>query len=356
MTLGPREKKTAIVVAVVVAVLLVVSALIDPLATWGVNRGLRQAPGVVGHVDAVHIGLLSATVQAENLSVDQVVEGDTLHALDVDHVTVKLGRRAALHGIVRATVHVEGPHITLWRAAMEEERGPMPNVPQVLRQLLPIKLDEVRIARGSVRYRDPSVTPPVDVRMRDIAVTATNLTNREQLKDAMFARVNLQAVPFDEGLLRVGMKVDPLQRKPTFAMTTELSALRVTRLNDLLRAYTRFEASAGQGDVFAEYAASDGRFKGYVKPIFEHLDVHAWENASDTSTLDKFWRNVVGSTLEVLGRGPHEKLGTKVPMEGTFEQPDIDVWYAAVTLARNGFVQAVVPTLERSVNLETVAD
>ncbi len=48
----------------------------------------------------------------------------------------------------------------------------------------------------------------------------------------------------------------------------------MTRMNDLFRAYGRFDVSAGRFFLYSELDAKDGLVTGYVKPLFKDLKVY----------------------------------------------------------------------------------
>jgi hypothetical protein len=54
-------------------------------------------------------------------------------------------------------------------------------------------------------------------------------------------------------------------------------------------------------------------------------------------------------------KNPKEKqIATKVPIEGKFDKTTVGVWYAIVDLLRNAFIQALQPSIDYQIDIESV--
>ena len=51
-----------------------------------------------------------------------------------------------------------------------------------------------------------------------------------------------------------------------------------------------------------------------------------------------------------------DQLATRAEFEGDLKDPNFNVWYIVGQLLRNGFIQALYPALENSINLNSVED
>ncbi|MEI9806980.1 MAG: hypothetical protein WDO16_03345 [Bacteroidota bacterium] len=49
-----------------------------------------------------------------------------------------------------------------------------------------------------------------------------------------------------------------------------------------------------------------------------------------------------------------DQLATKAEFEGSLDNPDISIWVIIGQLLRNAFIQALYPSLENSINLNSV--
>jgi len=58
-------------------------------------------------------------------------------------------------------------------------------------------------------------------------------------------------------------------------------------VNDILRAYGRFDVAAGQFSVFPALSIRDGYINGYVKPMFSNLEVYNYQKDKNTGVLHR---------------------------------------------------------------------
>ena len=129
-----------------------------------------------------------------------------------------------------------------------------------------------------MHYRDPASSPPIELKIENIAVYASNLTNRDELKEEMFAKLTASAQMFGSQSATLEMEFDPLAKLPTFNLESAIRDVKLTHLNDFLMAYGKFNVDRGRFSLFSETAAKNGKFVAYVKPIFYSIDVVALES------------------------------------------------------------------------------
>lgn len=126
----------------------------------------------------------------------------------------------------------------------------------------------------------------------------------------------------------------------------------LTDLNDFLRAYGSVDAEGGSLSVYSEFAASDGRVRGYVKPLLENVQIFRFAEIDDPGdALEALWEGFVSLATEILENQPHDRLATVITLEGSFDSPETDVWTVVASVLRNGFIAALRPALDDSVEL-----
>jgi hypothetical protein len=156
-----------------------------------------------------------------------------------------------------------------------------------------------------------------------------------------------------EGNLYVDMKLNALANQPTFDLDAELKNTNLVLLNDFFKAYGNFTVNQGSFSLFSEMAASNGRFEGYVKPLIKELDVLGPEDR-DENFFQKVWESVVGAAGTILKNQKEDQVATKIPIEGTFKNPETRVLFAIGEVLRNAFIQALMPSIDREINYRTV--
>ena len=63
---------------------------------------------------------------------------------------------------------------------------------------------------------------------------------------------------------------------------------------------------------------------------------------------------VVAGAGAILRNPEEEQVATKLPMEGTFDDTDSDLWHAIIVLLRNAFIQALQPSIDGEIGIESV--
>jgi hypothetical protein len=192
----------------------------------------------------------------------------------------------------------------------------------------------------------------VDILASDIQIIAENLSNAKREKNALPSTAQASAKVYD-GDVTLNMKLNPLNRVPTFDMNTKMTAVSINKLNDFLRAYGNFDVEKGTISLYTEAAAKDGKISGYTKPIIKDLKVASWKEDKD-KPLKFVWESIVEAVGWVLTNKNKDQVATRAEFVGRSDNPDIDIWSLIGQLLRNAFIEALYPALENSVSISTV--
>ncbi len=127
----------------------------------------------------------------------------------------------------------------------------------------------------------------------------------------------------------------------------------ITNLNNFLQAYAKLDVKSGNISIYLEAATKDDVIKGYTKPIIKDLKVVNWEKDKD-KPLKIAWEAVVGSVAWVFKNHGKDQLATKIEFEGSLKSPNINIFEIIGQVFYNAFIQALKPSLENSVNINSV--
>jgi hypothetical protein len=72
------------------------------------------------------------------------------------------------------------------------------------------------------------------------------------------------------------------------------------------------------------------------------------------NVLRKLWEAFAEGIGEVFENQPKDRVATKVPIRGTVKDLDTNVWYAIGEVLRNAFIQALQPSIDQEINIQTV--
>jgi len=222
-----------------------------------------------------------------------------------------------------------------------------------VRQLFPLRIDRLSITDGQVHFADLGAKPPVDLYVSQIQGEADNLTNSEAVSKSLVATIHATGRPMDLGKAEVNVELDPYAEQPTFNLDFKMNAIELTKVNDFLRAYGKFDVESGTMDAYAEIAAKEGRFDGYVKPVLHDVKVMKLGEEikrDHDSPVHVAWEGLVGVAKNVLTNQKHQQLASRIPISGSFSSPRVGAWPAIGSAISNAFVQALSNSLDNTIN------
>ncbi len=355
---GSNFGKGWLVALLVLAFLLIaIRVALPPVATKFANDYLGgKLPGYVGHVDAIHFTFFRGAYQVEGFYLDKIDSATNKQTpfASVNVIDLALEWSALFHGKVVGKLFFDSPVINFTKDRVEPSTVVKDTT--TFRQLLdvgmPLDVDQVEIDNGSVHYKDLNSDPLVDISMRDIHVLAENLRNTVEPGVLLPASIVADAGVYG-GKVHLSVKLNILKDYPTFDLEAECKHLNLPDLNSFFKAYGKFTVHQGDFSVYAEVAAKDGGFKGYVKPLIVDLKIIGPEDKNE-NPLVKLWEGILEGVAWVFKNHPQDQLATKIPLEGRFDNPRPDILYTIFEVLRNAFIQALNPSLDYEININNV--
>jgi hypothetical protein len=280
---------------------------------------------------------------------------DTIPFFSAPSIDLSVEWSAIFDGAIVGEIGVEQPVVNFVKEKHrgEDVKADTADFRQLIDDLMPITINRFDVRNGEVHYHDPEAQPKIDIALKHINLTATNLTNSNDAKELLPSKLTGSAEAY-EGKFSLNVKFDGLSKVPTFDLNTELKGLNLVLLNDFLREYANVDVKKGTFSMYAEFAAKDNRFGGYAKPILKDLDVVQW-NKEEGNAPQILWETVVAIGAEVFQNQRKEQAATKIPIEGSFENMKADTWRALGYVLQNAFLQALKPSLDNTVNIHNLS-
>jgi hypothetical protein len=144
---------------------------------------------------------------------------------------------------------------------------------RVVQHLFPIRINTIRIRNGLVTFVTDKISRQDAVKVQNINGEITNLTNAVGSDEESFAHFNMTAQVLDDAPTQINGSVNPLAETPTFDFNFKLENVKLPKLNPWLRQYIKADAEQGDFEMYMEMAAADGKFKGYAKPLMQHVQL-----------------------------------------------------------------------------------
>lgn len=173
-------------------------------------------------------------------------------------------------------------------------------------------------------------------------VTIEDVVNRDADK-----RASLDASGrfMGSGDLKVSGSYHSGRETPDFDVDLRIERTPLTELNDVFESHAGFDVHAGTFAFYSELVAEDGRLRGYVKPLFEGMDVYDREQDREKSVLGELYEGVVGGAAKLL-ENPSDDVAARAEVSGRIDAPDVSTWDTVVSIVRNAFIDAIAPGIE----------
>jgi hypothetical protein len=341
-----------------VAVLIIFRLILPYIVLKYVNKELKNLSEYTGSVQDVDLHLYRGAYLIKNIVIKKInkegKETDTIPFFTSTAVDLSLEWSMLFKGAIVGKLYAYNPVLNFVNGKHKNEdvKQDTSDFRQLLKKLMPLTVNRFEINNGQIHYIDLNTSPTVDIAMTKIYVIATNLTNVVNKTERLPATVSVSAATYG-GAFSTYIRLDPLNKNPTFELKTDLKNLDLPSLNQFLKAYGNFQVETGKFNVYAEFAGKEGNFGGYVKPFLTDIKVKKLEKEGIKQRL---WEFVVGTSLKILSNPRTNNVATKININGKFNDPDINIWRAVSFVLRNAFVQALKPSIENSININKLND
>jgi Domain of Unknown Function (DUF748) len=277
-----------------------------------IRKGTLAGQGTVEHTQSGETTALIREVRADGLDVDWIHKAETQASeTQVKQTAVKKTEEAS-------------------------------NKPGML-----VKLDVLRIAHSTFGVTNASADPIYRVFISDAEVEVKNLSNQSSEGTS---EVNLRGKFMGSGPAVAHATVRAGDKGPNLDLALRITDTDLVAMNDIFRAYGKFDIAAGKFSFFSELSVKDSRIDGYVKPLFRDLKVTDARNDEEKSVFRKLYVKLVGGVAKLLENRSRKEVATVTPVGGRLDEPKTSTWQVVVNLVRNAFIKAILPGFEEEVS------
>ena len=355
MKKSSHKRKVVFIVLGSIFVLLIALRIALPYILLRlVNKELTHIPGYTGHVDDIDVALIRGAYKIKTIKLEKTGGKIPVPFFSADLADLSLQWEALFHGRIVGKILVEHPILNFVKGPTEATSQTKidSSWTVVVKKLMPLKLNKFEINDGEIHYRDFHSKPEFDIFTKKVHILAENLSNADKNKEVLPSSITATADVYG-GKASASMKMDALARTPTFDGKAKLEGLNLANLNNFIDAFAKFDIKSGEISIYTEAAAKDGKIIGYTKPIIKNLKVLNWEKDKE-KPLKIAYEAVVEAVAWVFKNQNKEQLATKVDFEGNIKNPNIDIWQLIGQVLKNAFIQALYPSLENSVSLNSL--
>ena len=344
------------ILIIIIVVLVVLRILLPYILLNYCNKSLSELKGYYGHIQDIDVSLYRGAYQINNMYLNKV--DDATHKqtnfFNVNNIDLSVEWRALFHGRLVGELVFNSPKLifTKDRTEISDVKKDTNDFRKVLKDFMPLKVNRFEVNNGSIHYVDAGAKPKVDISVEQAHILAENLKNVEDNKTELPSPITATGNVYG-GTLSLNMKMDALAQKTRFDLNAEIKNANLVSLNDFLKAYGGFDVNKGTFGLYTEFAAKNGKYKGYVKPVIKDLDVVGPEDRKD-KFFHKVWENIVGAAGEILNNPKKNQIATKIPIEGNLAGSNTDIIEMIWELLRNAFIQALMPSIDNQININSL--
>ena len=345
--------RQTVVIATVATAVVVLGTGVPPLLAWLANFALRRIPSIRGKVRRARISFLTPGLVLSGVSL--VARDFPGNRIEVGNIALNSQWKHLLRGALVATLSVNAPQVLVnantlgsTHAGKGKEKKPSPDkagIPPWQERLtrLPRFKISILLINGAIRIISMHGETAREVFVDRLNLRAEDITNSMSLAPTLMARLNADARLLSSGSFRLQAQGYPLAKVPTFNLDLSSSGVDLSVLRGLIQKVAEIDVRHGTADLYVEAAAADGYVSGYVKPIFDHLELEA---PAHSSFFTRVKAAATKSFAWLLTNKRRDRIATRLDFEGAIDDPDLDIIDAVLRFVRNAFSTAERASLE----------
>jgi hypothetical protein len=175
------------------------------------------------------------------------------------------------------------------------------------------------------------------------------LTNLSSLPTGETAVAEVRGKFMNSGPARLTFELLPARPGPDFDLAVQIDEADLRTMNDLLRAHGKFDVVGGRFSLYTELFARNRQVSGYVKPLFQDMEVYDPSQDRDKGVFRKAYEAVVGRVSMVLQNRRRDEVATRVDISGRIDSPNASFIDTIVGLVQNAFFKAILPGFDAQI-------
>jgi hypothetical protein len=203
-----------------------------------------------------------------------------------------------------------------------------------------LRVDRLVIADSELGFVNKAKDPAYRVFVSGASVTATNFSNGLR---AGPGSVRAAGRFLGNGPAEASATFRPDKKGSDFDVAVSIHDTDMRLMNDLLRAYGKFDVTAGAFSFFCELKVKNGTVDGYLKPLFREMKVYDARQDAEKSLFKKLYEKLVGGVAKLLENRQRNEVATKARVAGPVDTARASTLEIIVRLIENAFFRAILP-------------
>jgi hypothetical protein len=206
------------------------------------------------------------------------------------------------------------------------------------------RVDRLRLARCNVGMVNENASRPYRVFLADADLRLSNLSNKFSQGPA---EAELQGKFMGSGPTLVNAQFRPEKEGPDLDLRVKIEDTRMADMNDLFRAYGKFDVTEGRFAFYSELQIKNDAISGYIKPFFKDMRVYDERTDSEKKFFRQLYEMLVGGVANLLESRHRHEVAARADISGPVEKPRISNWQIVGKLIENAFFKTILPGFEK---------
>lgn len=209
-----------------------------------------------------------------------------------------------------------------------------------------LALDRFQLRDSELELVDRQKTPSYRVFVSHVNADVVGLASEPEDQKA---KATVLGKFMGMGDLKATAAFAPGRRNADFDVKLEIAPTPLRSLNDVFRAWGKFDVARGEFLLFTEVRVHNAFVHGYVKPIFRDVEIYDARQDAGKPLLKKVYEGIVDAAAKVLKNHKNDQVATEASIEGPLGGANANLWDVLAGLLENAFVRAILPGFDRQV-------
>jgi hypothetical protein len=211
-----------------------------------------------------------------------------------------------------------------------------------------IRLDQFHVTNSNLGLVNRTKDPPFRLFVSGADLSVTNLSN--QFVEGP-ARATLTGRFMGSGSASARGSYRPEKVGPDLDLDVRVEGVQMTAMNDVWRAYGKFDVVGGVLSVYSQVRIKNGYINGYVKPLFRDVNVYDPKQDKKKPFFKKLYEGIVEGLGDLFENTKEDRVATVAKFAGPVGDPNSSVWQILGKVLENAFIRALLPGFEREIEL-----
>ncbi|MEO8349722.1 MAG: DUF748 domain-containing protein [Acidobacteriota bacterium] len=211
-----------------------------------------------------------------------------------------------------------------------------------------MRLDKFHLKNSNVGFINRVKKPDYRLFLSGANLNVTNLSNQSRQGRA---KATLTGRFMGSGRASATASFLTQKSGADFDLDARIEGTQAATMNDVWRAYGKFDVTGGTFSFFTQLRVKDQRIEGYMKPVFADLNVYDPKQDAKKSFFKKVYEKVVEEVGDLLENEKRGEVVTVARISGSTSDPNSNTWQIIGKLIENAFIKAIFPGFEGAIRV-----